>query len=432
MGTVYVSVLASPAMLVLFLTTLVLGGANAKTLPAPTASILSREGTLACYWETYLYPQFSSTNIESNLCNHIIYGDVKLEKTTWKLGHKNKTIDVDLGGFRNVSEMKIQTPALKVEIAAGMWQTPKEYVDMATDPARRETFVQSVVDFVGENNFDGFHLHWGSPGSAEIDPNEAKTHLTILLKELKKALTATKKTLSIAIWSPLASKLNNNFEISEVYKQADLVFIMAFGYSGNWFKNTGAFAPLYPGEDTRVPEEEYLTVDSSWRHMKKRGALPEKTVLVVSPKANSFMLKDPKEHGMGAANIQNAMTSLGGQPKFNKICTLVAGPTSNWTRVWDDERKVPYMYKGKEWVSYEDEESVKEKAKYANKEGLAGLGFNNLAYDDFDGRCNCSSNTFPLLKIAKENLSVSNSATAMPTRHSLVLLLFPLFFVITE
>merc|ERR1712088_1152345 len=277
------------------------------------------------------------------------------------------------------------------------WQTPKEYVDMATDPARRETFVQSVVDFVGENNFDGFHLHWGSPGSAEIDQNEARTHLTILLKELKTALTATSKTLSIAIWSPLASKLNNNFEISEVYKQADLVFVMAFGYSGRWFKNTGAFAPLYPGEDTMVPEEEYLTVDSSWRHMKKRGALPEKTVLVVSPKGNSF--------------------------KLNEICNLVAGPSSDWIRVWDGERKVPYMYKGEEWVSYEDEESVKEEAKYRNEEGLAGLGFNNLAYDDFDGRCNSSSNTFPLLRIGKEELAVPNSAT-IPTGHSQVLLLF--------
>merc|ERR1719210_329329 len=87
--------------------------------------------------------------------------------------------------------------------------------------------------------------------------------------------------------------------------------------------------------------------------MKKRGAIPEKTVLVVSPKGNSFILKDPKEHGMGAENIQNAINSLGGQPKFNKICTLVATP-SNWTRVWDDERMVPYMYKGEEWVSYED------------------------------------------------------------------------------
>ena len=75
----------------------------AKMLPAPTAPFYSREGTLACYWETYLYPEFSSTNIESNLCNHIIYGDVKLDKTTWKLTHKNRTIDVDLGGFRNVS-----------------------------------------------------------------------------------------------------------------------------------------------------------------------------------------------------------------------------------------------------------------------------------------------------------------------------------------
>ena len=409
-------------MFKLILTALVLGGAKAKTLPAPSVTD-TREATLACYWETYLYPKFSSSDIETNLCNHIIYGDAKLDETTWKITHKQRNIDIDLGGFKNVSEMKIQSPGLRVEIAAGMWQTPKEYVDMASDPAKRETFVRSVVDFLDENNFDGFHLHWGNPGSPDIDQNEARSHLTILLKELKTALVAAGKTLSIAIWSPLASKLNKNFEIGEVYKHVDLVFVMAFGYSGSWFRNTGAFAPLYPGEESKVPEEEYLTVDSSWRSMKKKGALPEKTVLAVAPKGSGFKLKDPEEHGMGAPSIQNAAPSVGGQPKFNELCNMLK-PTSDWSRVWDNERKVPYMYKEEEWISYEDVQSVEEKARYANKQGLAGLAVNNLANDDFDGRCN-SSNNFPLLRTAKEHLGKSEiqKGDSMPTRHSSILLI---------
>ena len=96
-------------MFKLILTALVLGGAKAKTLPAPTVTD-TREATLACYWETYLYPKFSSSDIETNLCNHIIYGDAKLDETTWKITHKQRNIDIDLGGFKNVSEMKIQSP----------------------------------------------------------------------------------------------------------------------------------------------------------------------------------------------------------------------------------------------------------------------------------------------------------------------------------
>merc|ERR550534_660929 len=72
-------------------------------------------------------------------------------------------------------------------------------------------------------------------------------------------------------------------------------------------------------------------------------------------------------------------------------------------RVWDEERKVSYMHRGDEWVSYEDEQSVEAKVNYANMEGLAGLAINNLAYDDFAGRCN-SGNKYPLLKIVEEKL----------------------------
>ena len=53
-------------MFKLILTAMVLGGAKAKTLPAPTVTD-TREATLACYWETYLYPKFSSSDIETNL-----------------------------------------------------------------------------------------------------------------------------------------------------------------------------------------------------------------------------------------------------------------------------------------------------------------------------------------------------------------------------
>ena len=99
----------------------------------------------------------------------------------------------------------------------------------------------------------------------------------------------------------------------------------------------------------------------------------------------------------------NAVPSIGEEPKFKEICKILQQPSGKWVRVFDQDRKVPYMHNGDEWVSYEDEESVEAKVEYANKEGLAGLAINNLAYDDFDGRCN-SGNKYPLLKIVEEKL----------------------------
>ena len=80
-------------------------------------------------------------------------------------------------------------------------------------------------------------------------------------------------------------------------------------------------------------------------------------------------------------------------------------------KVWDKDRKVPYMYRGDEWASYEDKDSVEAKVKYANKEGLAGVAINILAYDDFAGRCN-SSNRFPMLRLVKQNLERGDGCKA--------------------
>jgi len=421
-------------MLLLILATFAHLGWAADNLPAPSV-FDAKEGVVACYWETYLYPKFTSQEIEANLCNHIVYGTAKLDKTTWELTHDNVTIDIDLGGFRNMSEMKMQNPKLKVEIGAwsqqhGAWQTPKEYFEMASDAAKRETFVKSVVTFVSKHNFDGFHLHWGNPKSSDIDLGEAKAKLTLLLQELKTALHQVDKTLSLAIWSPLASKIDKKFEIGKIYKAVDLVFVNAFHYFGNWFQKTGGFAPLYPGKGNEVPDEEYLNVDHSWQHMKRRKAIPCKTVLVVSPKSSGFKLKSAAENGMGARSIEGAIPTIGDEPKFNEICRMVE-PTGEWTRVWDKERKVSYMHKGDEWVSYEDEQGVEAKVNFANMEGLAGLAINNLAYDDFAGRCN-SSNRFPLVRLVKEKLRTgegcAEASSASSTTFSLALaLLLPTF-----
>merc|ERR1712032_330666 len=330
-----------------------MGAAASDNLPAPSV-LNTKQGVVACFWESYLYPNFTSEDIEANLCNHIVYGTAKLDNTTWELTHDNVTIDIDLGGFKNVSEMKMQDPNLEVEIGAWSqqnqaWQTPKEYFEMIMDSTRRETFVKSVSAFVTKNKFDGFHLHWGNPKCSEVDLKHARSNLTSLLRELKTALHMANKTLSVTLWAPLSSNIDKN----------------------------------------------------------------------------------ATENGMEARSVERAVNSsehvpsIGAEPKFNEICTIIH---REWARVWDKDRQVPYMYRGDEWASYEDEQSVEAKVGYANKEGLAGVAINNLAYDDFDGRCN-SSRRFPLVRLVKEKLrqgedcKEAGSASSAPSSLPLLLLL---------
>ena len=120
------------------------------------------EKMVACFWETGQYfPGFTSANIDTSLCSHIIYGYGDLDNNEWTIKHRNKTLDMDLGGFRNVSLMKQDRPGLKISFGVGFWQTTEAYVQLAKDPKKRQSFVKSSVAFLTEHGFDGLHLHWG-------------------------------------------------------------------------------------------------------------------------------------------------------------------------------------------------------------------------------------------------------------------------------
>ena len=55
-----------------------------------------------------------------------------------------------------------------------------------------------------------------------------------------------------------------------------------------------------------------------------------------------------------------------------------------YTRYWDDQAKVPWLYnkRTKIVISYEDAESIAEKAKYVLQKQLGGIMFWDLGQDD--------------------------------------------------
>ena len=59
---------------------------------------------------------------------------------------------------------------------------------------------------------------------------------------------------------------------------------------------------------------------------------------------------------------------------FDEIIHLL-GSEPSWKRHWDDRAKAPFVYDGNAFISYEDEESVRNKARYVREHGLGGAMF---------------------------------------------------------
>ncbi|XP_063869341.1 chitinase-3-like protein 1 isoform X2 [Scylla paramamosain] len=94
-----------------------------------------------------------------------------------------------------------------------------------------------------------------------------------------------------------------------------------------------------------------------------------------------------------------------GRMTHPQVCTFVQ-KGSAWH--WDKASRVPYAWRSRDWISYEDESSVKEKAQLVVTEDLAGVAVLDLNSDDWGGLCPRAT-TFPLLRAAKNVLSRSDS-----------------------
>lgn len=92
---------------------------------------------------------------------------------------------------------------------------------------------------------------------------------------------------------------------------------------------------------------------------------------------------------------------------YIEICSMLK--QGGWTVNRDNHFQVPYMVKGNQWISYDDAQSVKDKAEFVKIKQLAGVMVWAIDNDDFKGVC---GQNYPLLRtIANEiigNDAVSN------------------------
>lgn len=372
------------------------------------SNFVSCEKAVVCYygtWATYRngLGKFDVDNIDPHLCTHLIYAFASIDdKGTLK--SLDPYLDLPDGGgrdnFGKFNDLKKKNSSLKTLLAVGGWnEGSAKYSTMAASPTLRKNFVTSALQMITKHGFDGLDMDWEYPnrrdtvhGQADID------NFTTLLKEIKAVFDKQGLLLTAAV-SSVRSAASQSYNVAQISKYLDMIHIMTYDMHGSWDSVTGHNAPIHQGEgDEGAIPENLFNVEQSLKYWIGAGCPPEKIALGVPFYGRTFKLKDANDNDVRAPaageGISGPYTATSGSIGYNEFCQKLQ--TESWTQRFDSLAKVPYAVKDKDWVTYDDANSVTAKVNYAKSLGINKIMVWSIETDDFHGVCGKGTN--PLLR----------------------------------
>ncbi|XP_046144789.1 chitinase-3-like protein 2 isoform X2 [Osmia bicornis bicornis] len=341
------------------------------------------QSNLNTFWE------LSPSHVDPNLCTHIIVGFASVVNCSLDLG-SNSSI------YKDILALKKLQPELRVMISAGgSNELHLGFSEMVKNHLNRKRFIKSVLNVTKTFGFDGLDLDWEFPAWLGADDRE-KIHFIQLLEELRKEFYRAKESLilSVAVAAPQAI-VDQSYDVVEMAKYVDFVNLMSYDYHFYvwYYPITDLNAPLYP----RLAESGYLStlnVNFSTQYWLSKGMPREKLIIGIPTYGHSYRLDNPLNRGLLAP--ANGFGKLGkmGFVSYYTVCQFLHDGAKS---VFDDESKVPYAYKDREWISYDDVTSVYYKAEWIRANNFGGAMILSLNVDDWNNTCKFNE-TFPLTR----------------------------------
>ena len=283
---------------------------------------------------------------------------------------------------------------------------------------------------------DGFDIDWEYPLSGGTDGTEVingapippqkyspddNKNLVYLLKAMRQAMP--NKLVTIAAGNNVRKVAQQYLGPSnraqygmteDISTYCDYITYFGYDFGGNWYDKTCYNAPLYGSGNTNDPlygatQSESLDELTS-QYLNVVGFPANKLIMglpfygkkfdhVATNSTNGLFVSAPRDIVSGCTNPQNPIGTWDGPAACERsgsieICDLVGNPVTNshayldpttmlvtptaaaagWVRYFDNTTKVPYLYNAtlKQFISYEDKQSMDLKVQYIKSRNLAG------------------------------------------------------------
>lgn len=257
-------------------------------------------------------------------------------------------------------------------LSLGGWGGCQMCSDVFNSAKGRKEFVQSVKEISAYFKTDGIDLDWEYPAIKGFPGHtfrpEDKTNFTLLLKELREVNGASFE-ISFASGG-FTSYIKESIDWKEAIKYTNFINIMSYDLVHGYSKISGHHTPLYS-----TPQQTEST-DNAVQLMLKAGVPAEKLVIGAAFYGRYFKIEDGNKVDL----YMPCSFSHGFSSKFSADSLSAK---NGFEKHWDDVAKAPYAINTTRRLlaTYDDEQSIALKTKYAVKNKLGGIMFWQL-YDD--------------------------------------------------
>lgn len=334
------------------------------------------------------WPLLAPDEIDVTLCTHIIVGFAKISNTSIA-----PIEDEDELIFKNVIELKDKSPLLKVLLSVGGAGDDKGFRSIIKTEKTSEQFALNSARYLSMMGFDGIDIDWEFP--AWFTSFEERFLFQILLREIHQVYKNPIYNLTLSVAVPASkSIIDRSYRVSQMAKYVDFVNMMGYDFhSFHWYLPlTGHNSPLYSHSDEWSM---FSTVNLNWTafYWIQLGMPREKLVIGLPTYGQTYQLYNPAFNGVYVPAIGTGVIGIGGQITYPQTCKFLA---TGATKKFDLESRVPFAYFKRNWISYDDEDSLEEKAKWIKHNHFGGVMIFDLNCDDYARIC--SNVSFPLVK----------------------------------
>lgn len=278
---------------------------------------------------------------------------------------------------------------VKLYLTVGGWSLSFYFSEMIETAENRAEFIQSCMDFLDKYPFfDGIDFDWEYPGVGrdvlDVKSNgsywpqvtgkpEDKENFTLLLKELREALDARAEAdgryYGISSCFSSVDSTSRYHEFDKIVNYLDYFNIMTYCFASPAFSGslTSHGSNLSPSPNTYCSAEEAVELFLS------RGVPSEKINIGATFTATSWGGVQPPDADAVVGAPSEKKAGPNNEKFYKDFKKLVEG--GSFIYGFDEEAKAGYAYNPTthEYLSVDDENSMRAKASYVKDNNLAGM-----------------------------------------------------------